>query len=688
MADKVIKYTETRYKIVQSAQRGSQGDVTPAALAAMESAANSAAIAQQVAQQGTAYPLNTVQLTHAESTGYGVISGIQVTAQTTPNMTAQVTAGVVHMHDGKRFAISSLSALAIDAADAINPRIDLVYVDSGGVVIYLAGTPSAPPVKPTLPTGGLELATISVAAGATSITSANITDLRIIKPSTQSFSDGTGIINAAEVITKNGPEANVLAFKNLAKIDDWTAAVQGAINHLPNGGSVRFPYRMAGYTYGDIAVGNNITFIAENGAVLIPKDSTAGFNLSSKKVINFLGVVFNCGNQVTGGSKAVSGSDVSDVWFHGCEIKNGFWGVFLSNVKRGVIENCHGYGFAQWAFYVEGCDGFKYINNICHDNIYDGLKLAGTTTASPSGTLKNIEVAGNISYSNTRDGFDLAGNDIENVNVHDNIFYDNTLKGIDFKNVYQGTRMKNVKIHDNTLLGNMSGDINCRTDTLGYIIQRVEIYHNTIHSASRAANEAIILCGATEGCFIKDNIIDGQYTSIRLIDCDKVKVDHNNVKSGTYGIQVETQIKSSVSGNIIEKNDITTDLSSCVVISSTAVSGTIIRHNDFNCPTNVYEIADLGVGTVAYMNSFGYASSVPSRKATKGTLMYNTSVADGGCLGWIAVTKGDPATWKPWGIIGVAAYQAPSTATDIAGIRNDLNNLMAKLRAGGQMAAS
>lgn len=74
-----------------------------------------------------------------ESTGYGVISGLITSAQVTPNMTVNVATGIVHMANGVRLAPVANTALAINAADTTKPRTDIVYVNSNGVITYLAG---------------------------------------------------------------------------------------------------------------------------------------------------------------------------------------------------------------------------------------------------------------------------------------------------------------------------------------------------------------------------------------------------------------------------------------------------------------------------------------------------------------------------------------------------------------------
>jgi hypothetical protein len=113
-----------------------------------------------------------------EKTGYGVFSGLGVTAQGTPNMTVAVAAGICYMQTGTRYSPIANAALAITSANVTNPRIDIVYVNSSGVIAYLSGAAAATPSAPALPTGGLLLAEISVAAGTTTIQSANITDCR------------------------------------------------------------------------------------------------------------------------------------------------------------------------------------------------------------------------------------------------------------------------------------------------------------------------------------------------------------------------------------------------------------------------------------------------------------------------------------------------------------------------------
>lgn len=79
--------------------------------------------------------------------------------------------------------------LTVTAANPTNPRIDLVCVTvrdaayagaSNDVILQVvAGTPAVSPSAPSLPASSLSLATVAVAAGVTTIVTANITDTRV-----------------------------------------------------------------------------------------------------------------------------------------------------------------------------------------------------------------------------------------------------------------------------------------------------------------------------------------------------------------------------------------------------------------------------------------------------------------------------------------------------------------------------
>jgi lysophospholipase L1-like esterase len=127
---------------------------------------------------------NDTLLRELESTGYGVISGLTISAQGTPNMTINVATGIVHMIDGVRLSPTGDNALVITTADLVNPRKDIIYAKIDNTIGYLIGTPASSPIAPATPVGAILLSEINVLANATSITNENITDKRKMKNTT------------------------------------------------------------------------------------------------------------------------------------------------------------------------------------------------------------------------------------------------------------------------------------------------------------------------------------------------------------------------------------------------------------------------------------------------------------------------------------------------------------------------
>ena len=122
-------------------------------------------------------------------------SSFVVSQHSTPNMSVDVTAGqcvipgTVTATQGAYVGTSDATqTLAIAAANATNPRIDIVCItvedsqyagaNNDAVLQVITGTPAASPSAPAAPANSIILAQIAVAANATSITNANITDQR------------------------------------------------------------------------------------------------------------------------------------------------------------------------------------------------------------------------------------------------------------------------------------------------------------------------------------------------------------------------------------------------------------------------------------------------------------------------------------------------------------------------------
>jgi hypothetical protein len=105
----------------------------------------------------------------------GVIYGLEVTAQTVPNMTVQVASG-----RNVDVLLSAAPAVVIAAADALSGRFDYVCATLAGTIAIRTGTPSVKPQPPARVTGDTALASIYVPPNVTAITADLITDLRVI----------------------------------------------------------------------------------------------------------------------------------------------------------------------------------------------------------------------------------------------------------------------------------------------------------------------------------------------------------------------------------------------------------------------------------------------------------------------------------------------------------------------------
>ena len=132
---------------------------------------------------------------HIATGGTRASSELAVTAQGSPNMSVNASAGGAYIVNdgGSNRGIYSVHndgtvVINITTAHATLARRDLIVATvrdaqyAGGSSDWLlqvvTGTPNASPVDPTVPSNSITLARIAVAASASSITNGNITDLR------------------------------------------------------------------------------------------------------------------------------------------------------------------------------------------------------------------------------------------------------------------------------------------------------------------------------------------------------------------------------------------------------------------------------------------------------------------------------------------------------------------------------
>lgn len=173
-----------------------------------------------------------------------------VTQAGSPNMTVLVAAGAASIpgslssSQGNYFVVNDASVtLSISAAHATLARIDIVVVnvrdaqysgaDNDAQLQVITGTPASSPVAPTAPDNSITLAQVAVAALATTITTANITDTR------RYMSAVGGVINATNEAarpTSSEIQAGQLVYSNSnSKLFLWNGTSYQQVSPGPLG---------------------------------------------------------------------------------------------------------------------------------------------------------------------------------------------------------------------------------------------------------------------------------------------------------------------------------------------------------------------------------------------------------------------------------------------------------------------
>jgi hypothetical protein len=321
----------------------------------------------------------------------GVQSGCAVTAQGTPDQTVSVAAGVVRI-GGRQVTVAS-GNVSLTAADATNPRVDLITVDTTGTKAALAGTASADPVYPALPAGKVILAQVFRAANDNTIQTADITDKRVLV-------DRPGVEN----ILWYGADATGAA--------DSSVAIQAAIDSTPTtgvgrGNIIYFPpgqYKLnttINLKEGIVLEGTSAGAYREDryGSCLVP--GTAGMTMliidGGANVQHhgpeFRNLIFQKG-AVGADTKGVVIRNTNRCNFYSCSWNDISYPVYLDSTADGQSAGdcawhnfigCHWAGYSVCAIHTRKTNGYTVLGGEVNQQTIGTAKTL--TAASMSGTV-------------------------------------------------------------------------------------------------------------------------------------------------------------------------------------------------------------------------------------------------------------------------------------------------------------
>lgn len=188
--------------------------------------------------------------------------------------------------------------LTVTTADPTNPRIDRVvatvqdayYSGSANDVIFqvVAGTPAGSPSAPATPANSISLATVAVAAGASSILTADITDTRVNTTTNLAVGDITEVQGGTGITVTNGtgPIPSVAINSSVVTLTGSQALTNKTltapvISTISNTGTLTLP------TSTDTLVGRATTDTLTNKTLLSPDERVTVSATAATGTVNF-----------------------------------------------------------------------------------------------------------------------------------------------------------------------------------------------------------------------------------------------------------------------------------------------------------------------------------------------------------------------------------------------------------------
>lgn len=464
----------------------------------------------------------------------------------------------------------------------------------------------------------------------------------------------------AEIINMqllNLPFRNVNELSRLAPEINDTGRVQRMIDQMDKGVLV-FD---GDYLLGDITGKGKIEYVATKGTTVKFIENAKGFSFVRQHDWSFRGFEFDGSQQLQSDCYFVKGFQCDRVQFENNILKNGAFGFSLEETKDSWMDKNIATGFRQWAMLVYGYENFAFRGNISNSGAYDGLKCAGVEEDVVGKIHKNLIVSGNICLFNARDGFDMAGNNIDGAKIHDNMFSNNGVNGIDFKMVYQGYYMRNIEIYRNTCLLNTTHQTNIQVNLQQTIAENIYVEDNIFESAGITGGSAgLRLYGLKQRVFVRRNKIRLGQFGVRVLDSSGVLLEDNDISKSGIGVEVSLQVYTEMLDVKLYRNRIHTN-SNPVRITSAGVKNTVVDENEMSAELETFTISDLGTGTVYGRNYGKPVSEKPVGRGTQGEVRKNTSLGLGKPMEWVSLNTNGNAQWVP---VGTVENRAVSMITD------------------------
>lgn len=644
----------------------------------------------------------------AESTGYGIVSGC---APSISGLTVTVAAGVVHLADGTRKEIAQTN-ITLDNADQSNPRIDLVYITSDGTVAKITGTAAASPSAPALPSNGISVCNVTIAAGAS-----------------------TGMVNRVQTIAPNLANYDIVNVKDFGAVGDGvtddTSAIKSA---LDTGKSVIFDNGRTYFVTAELYPKNNtvinlngsmITYTPANGidncfrilshdvvirnGTIKPKNVTFGNNNTAQLMPICTG--WYGGNHASDDIYNILIEDV--IFLGGFERMNGI--SVMGNTHDMIIERCQFIGstvsgylnsgiMTHWSAENTANPTLTYhphditISNCTFKNIEpDGLKsdscsifLSATYNVTIENCFSENISRGVIVYPGDY-GYHFASdiNSTMGIILEGNTFKDIVNQGVEIRG--NATNYPDEYVPTSVVINSSNSFITTSEHTQSCIyIHNIDKGVKPIISAHiDGFGKGVSVINAT--AIIKDAFIENSYmTGIFLSNASNTMISNNHVvNSNRIGYTPSDNNVadgaalniSSTSNNVCITNNILGSIDGeetyIARINSTDVNNIIISGNVVGNATTGYPIS-ISNSSADYMDVIVTDNIYISQRVTSGVTTFSTIGAKkvfvrdatpqtgawkrgdtffyanpsvGGYVGRVCVTAGSPGTWKGFGLI-------------------------------------